>query len=172
MAAAAQFGLNGPLKQHGIARTTLWRLERSAGAGGTRIGALDHQREPALPSPAGCAAASHTADTTATTAVFVLEDSDATRAEWDHRFRLEYTVRLDARTLRTQLTVINRHDDGGDANATFAFTTALHTYFAIADIAAVRVTGLKGLTYTDKMRNAARVRLVWPRLPPHLLALF
>jgi len=97
-------------------------------------------------------------DATSTTAVFVLEDSEATRAEWDHRFRLEYTVRLDARTLRTQLTVINRHD-GGDANATFAFNTALHTYFAVTNIAGVRVTGLKGLVYTDKMRNAARVRL-------------
>ena len=83
----------------------------------------------------------------------MLEDTDATRADWPHRFRLEYTVVLGPRTLRTALHVANRND--ADA---FTFTTALHTYFAVRRIEDVRVVGLHGLRYTDKMRNAAQVR--------------
>lgn len=103
--------------------------------------------------PPAAADHSHEAQAAATTAVFVLEDTDATRADWPHRFRLEYTVVLGPRTLRTALHVANRND--ADA---FTFTTALHTYFAVRRIEDVRVVGLHGLRYTDKMRNAAQVR--------------
>ena len=91
----------------------------------------------------------------------MLEDTDATRAEWPHAFRLEYTVVLSARSLRTALHVVNRGSDQA-----FSFTTALHTYFAVRRIEDVRVVGLKGLRYTDKMRNAAQVATARGRARP------
>jgi D-hexose-6-phosphate mutarotase len=69
------------------------------------------------------------------TAVFVLTDSPATRAVWDHGFLLRYEVTVGATTLRTALTVTNT---GTDA---FRFQALLHTYFSIEDVARVGVSG-------------------------------
>ena len=38
-----------------------------------------------------------------------------------------------------------------------AFTAALHTYYAVPDISAVRVEGLGGAAYTDSLAGGARV---------------
>ncbi|MEI7732623.1 MAG: D-hexose-6-phosphate mutarotase [Verrucomicrobiota bacterium] len=40
-------------------------------------------------------------------------------------------------------------------NEPFTFDTCLHTYFQVGDISAVSVSGLKGLTYLDKVENFA-----------------
>ena len=78
--------------------------------------------------------------------VLALKDSDETRAAWPHSFCARLTVRLAETGLATQFEVTNT------ASAPLSFTGALHTYFAVPDVAACRVTGLKGLRYED---NAA-----------------
>ena len=105
----------------------------------------------------------HEATAAATTAVFVLEDTPETRAEWPHTFVLAYTVTLAARALRTALAVTHR---GAATDAPFSFTAALHTYFAVERIGDVRVTGLHGLRYTDKMRAGAQAGRLAHGAPP------
>jgi glucose-6-phosphate 1-epimerase len=78
-----------------------------------------------------------------------LEDSEATRAIWPHSFACELIVRLAAQRLSIDLAVTNRGD------AAFAFTAALHTYLRVDDIAAARVSGLKGLRYRDSAKGGA-----------------
>lgn len=65
-------------------------------------------------------------------------------------FTAEYVVTLD-RGLNLEFTVRNR-----SADEPFAFESCLHTYFAIGDINAVSITGLKGTEYLDKVANFAR----------------
>ncbi|KAI8839895.1 galactose mutarotase-like domain-containing protein [Chytridium lagenaria] len=72
-------------------------------------------------------------------------------ALWPHPFSLTYTVRLGASTLKTSLGVKNI---GTEA---FSFTTLLHTYFAVNDLANLKVTHLNGLKYADKVANGSFV---------------
>lgn len=73
-----------------------------------------------------------------------LVDSDKTRAQWEHSCNVELSVVV-GETLRMSLTTENTgtHD--------FVIGEALHTYLQIGDIAAVRVTGLEGCEYWDKV---------------------
>ena len=64
---------------------------------------------------------------------------------YDH-FRLAFQLRI-GRTLTMELTVVN------DATVPLVFEEALHTYYAVADIHEVTVTGLEGVTYLDKNDN-------------------
>ena len=81
--------------------------------------------------------------------VLTLSDSDATRALWPHAFLLRYVVTLTDASLCTEMELVN----SGDAPLTF--TAALHTYFAVDDVAAVTVSGLTGLTYEDNAAGGA-----------------
>jgi len=63
---------------------------------------------------------------------------------------VEYAVTVGA-TLAAELTVTNP-----SADQDFTFEMCLHTYFHVGDIAAVSVTGLKGVDYLDKVENFAR----------------
>lgn len=76
------------------------------------------------------------------TLVFTLQDNDATRALWPQAFRATMTLRLGAE-LHLALEVENT-----DAQM-FAMTGALHAYFAVGDINAVRIEGLDGAEYLD-----------------------
>ena len=80
--------------------------------------------------------------------LFTLEDTADTRALWPHRFKLELCVIL-ADSLRMVVRVHNR-----DTTA-FSFQFALHTYFAVADIARVRLQGLRGTRLRDHLRGGA-----------------
>jgi glucose-6-phosphate 1-epimerase len=80
-------------------------------------------------------------------AAFRLAATPATRALWPHDFEATVVVTLGAARLDVALQVANR---GG---ARFAFSAALHTYLRVADIAAVRVTGLAGCGYRDQAAN-------------------
>ncbi|MDH2919063.1 MAG: D-hexose-6-phosphate mutarotase [Sideroxydans sp.] len=73
-----------------------------------------------------------------------LVDSDKTRAQWEHSCNVELSVVV-GETLRMSLTTENTgtHD--------FVIGEALHTYLQISDIASVRVTGLEGCEYWDKV---------------------
>ena len=62
---------------------------------------------------------------------------------------LAYELRL-GRGLSMALTVTNPGD------APIVFEEALHTYFAVGDVRQVRVAGLEGATYVDKVDGAKR----------------
>lgn len=76
-----------------------------------------------------------------------LTDSDATRAFWPHAFQLELTVTVGP-ALEVELLIRN---PGPDA---FTCTDALHSYFAVSDIANATVHGLDGALYLDKASDA------------------
>jgi glucose-6-phosphate 1-epimerase len=77
--------------------------------------------------------------------------SAADRALWPHAAQAGLTVTL-GETLSLALTTTNT---GIDA---FALTQALHTYFAVGDIADVTVEGFDGQGYVDKVGGQARKR--------------
>lgn len=76
-------------------------------------------------------------------------DTDETRAIWDHAFDLELRVTI-GDTLDLALTTRN------NGKVAFPLSQALHTYFAVGDIAKAQVQGLDGRTYIDKMDRSAK----------------
>jgi D-hexose-6-phosphate mutarotase len=73
----------------------------------------------------------------------------ATSEMWPHAFSFRLEV-LVGSELKLTLSAQNRSADA--APLAFAF----HTYFAVPDVAKVRVAGLEGTTFIDKMDNFAR----------------
>jgi glucose-6-phosphate 1-epimerase len=69
---------------------------------------------------------------------------DETKKRWPCDFRLVLRAAFGAE-LRVDLTATNT------GASPFTFEEALHTYFAVGDIAAVRITGLDGVRYADKV---------------------
>jgi len=90
-----------------------------------------------------------TADGTPSIA-FQLNSSPETRAIWNYQFQAEYQVTL-GNELLSKISITNTGD------TEFVFQFALHTYFSVADISAVSIHGLKGLTFIDKTKNCERV---------------
>ena len=84
-------------------------------------------------------------------AVLQLTDDESTRALWPQAFALELTVCVRAARLDVELAATNT---GADA---FGFTAALHTYLAVDDVEAARLTGLEGCRYEDAVTGAERV---------------
>jgi glucose-6-phosphate 1-epimerase len=74
---------------------------------------------------------------------FALRDDESSRVAWPHGFEARLAVTLGATRLTVSLAVRNT------GAAPFRFTGALHTYFAVDDIARVSVTGLAGREYRD-----------------------
>jgi len=74
---------------------------------------------------------------------FTLGPTDMSRGLGFDHFRLAYQLII-GRTLTMQLTVAN------DGAAPLVFEEALHTYYKIADVHEISVTGLEGVTYLDK----------------------
>lgn len=77
----------------------------------------------------------------------VLTENDYTSKMWPHKFKAVYSVSLHGEQLRTDLRVINTDD------SPFDFTAALHSYFEVLHVKQAKVTGLKGLTYLDKVKD-------------------
>ncbi len=75
-------------------------------------------------------------------------DDDGARADFPHAFAARYTVTL-GEALECALAVTNT---GG---APLAYTDALHAYFAVSDVRAVRVRGLEGAPYLDRRGGAS-----------------
>jgi len=73
-----------------------------------------------------------------------LQENEKTRAQWPHACMLDLTVVV-GETLRMELTTENT------GAADFVIGEALHTYFRIGDIGAVRVSGLENCDYWDKV---------------------
>jgi glucose-6-phosphate 1-epimerase len=90
-----------------------------------------------------------TGNDTSLTMTFSLDDGDVVSASWPEPFRAIYSVTF-AQTLLLHFAVQNR------ARHPILFEEALHSYFAISDIAAVTISGLAGSTYVDKTRGERR----------------
>ncbi len=82
-----------------------------------------------------------------TQVVLGLDDTADTRALWPHAFDLSLAITVGA-TLRLALTTRNTD------TTPLTITQALHSYFAVGDIAQTRVQGLDGCAYTDKATGA------------------
>lgn len=91
------------------------------------------------------------AESSATHAVLVLEDTPETRKLWDHAFRAELRVEI-GDALSMALAVENTGD------RVFDFTCALHTYFRVADIARAEVRGLDAVRFHDKVTGERHVQ--------------
>ena len=78
-------------------------------------------------------------------AILRLDADDDTREIWPHRFRAELAVELLAHTIDLTLTVWNRDREP------FAFTAALHTYLAVADVRRARLRGLRGARFESRV---------------------
>ena len=78
-------------------------------------------------------------------------ENEKTRAQWPHSCALGLTVII-GETLRMELATENT------GNSDFTISEALHTYFKISDIGAVRVTGLAGCDYWDKVGGSTLKR--------------
>jgi glucose-6-phosphate 1-epimerase len=72
-----------------------------------------------------------------------LRDDETTRTTWSHRFELTLSVRLHAAQLVVELVCINT------GTSSFAFSAALHSYFAVDAIARTRLEGLQGTRFLD-----------------------
>ena len=75
---------------------------------------------------------------------------DSPSAALFKKFSADYSITIGA-TLAAELTVVNLSPDQD-----FTFENCLHTYFAVGDISAISVTGLKGADYLDQTQNFAR----------------
>lgn len=80
---------------------------------------------------------------------FGLTDNETTRAQWPHASSAELTVTVGA-TLRIELATRN------DSPTAFDLGEALHTYFHISDVAKMRITGLDGCAFLDKVDGFSR----------------
>ena len=74
-----------------------------------------------------------------------LQDSEASRQLWPHRFTLELEATLAAQALHVALQV--RNDD----DQPWSFTGALHSYLHVGEVARTQLHGLAGLTYEDAL---------------------
>ena len=129
-----QFAAEGPLPRHGFARTSLWSL---GGIGRTADGAAE--------------------------ADFVLRDSAATRAIWDHAFKAVLTVSVVARRLAITLRVENAGEQP------LSFTAALHTYLRVHDVTESGIHGLRGTQYRVSGDRALLVDAADPLVLPDFL---
>ena len=78
---------------------------------------------------------------------FGLSDSPESRGLWPHRFALRYRVAVIPGALRVELTTVN------SGSEPFTITAALHSYFGVPSIEAVRIHGFDGSRYLDQLAN-------------------
>ena len=123
-----QFGPFGVLPQHGFARTVRWAVNDDARRDEGELRLRLTHLDVADQRPA------------------------AEVAAWPHAFSLEAIVQVVGDALSVRLEVMNT---GAEP---FAFTAALHPYFAVRDALSVDVEGLSGLTYRDALEAGATVR--------------
>jgi len=80
-----------------------------------------------------------------------LSDSEHTHALWPHHFHLQLELTI-GMSLAVELITTNT------GIAEFAVAEALHTYFQIGDIEGIRVLGLDGAEFVDKVSGGRRAR--------------
>lgn len=84
-----------------------------------------------------------------------MTDADATRAVWPHAFQLELTVTVGP-VLEVELLFRN------PGSSAFTCSGALHSYFAVSDIANAGIHGLDGCVYLDKVASYERFEQTGP----------
>ena len=77
----------------------------------------------------------------------VLTDDDTTRALWPHGFRLELTISVESNRLDLELHAENTGDTA------WSFSAALHTYLAVSELSQVRLQGLIGRRFIDRIHG-------------------
>lgn len=82
---------------------------------------------------------------------FALTSNEKTLAMWPHKFEAKLTVSLSESLTLTM--VVKNVDD-----KPFSFNSAFHTYFAVTDISAASIDGLKGVEYIDCLKNRERFK--------------
>lgn len=80
---------------------------------------------------------------------FGLIETEATRAQWPHASTVQLEVTV-GKALRVELVTRNT------GKAPFVLGEALHTYFHIGDVSKMKITGLEGCDYLDKVGGTAR----------------
>ena len=75
-----------------------------------------------------------------------LNDTEATRSIWNYKFELDVVFTL-SEGLKIELITKNRD------TREFMLTQALHTYFSISDIGAIKIEGLENKTFLDALTN-------------------
>lgn len=83
-----------------------------------------------------------------TRVVLGLVDTDETREIWPHPFKLSIEITV-GDSLKVALLTRNTSDES------FTLSQALHTYFYVGDIGKVKVLGLEGVEYLDKVDGFA-----------------
>lgn len=91
----------------------------------------------------------------ATLLTFRLGGDATTQRWWPHPFALEYRLTI-GDALELELVTRNTGD------AVFTITEALHTYFAVSDVREIRIDGLDGCDYLDKVDDGRRKRQQGP----------
>lgn len=86
------------------------------------------------------------------TASLVLRDNDHSRALWPQAFSALLEVRVSGDALEIRFSVRNTGEKA------FQFTTALHTYLRVDDLAEVDLLGLQGLRYRDSAAGGVERR--------------
>ncbi len=81
-----------------------------------------------------------------------LTDDAASLEQWPHAFALALRVRVAGDTLTMELTCTNT------GTSAWTFTAALHTYLAVHEVAQVRLHGLAGVPFDDRVDAAWRVQ--------------
>lgn len=81
-------------------------------------------------------------------AVYELKENIARLSIWPHVFRAQLRISVAGNSLQLELDIENT----GDTN--FSFSTALHTYLAVNNIADASLHGLQGLYYRDTVSGA------------------
>ncbi len=80
-----------------------------------------------------------------------LTDNAHTRSLWPHAFVADFFIELQSQQLSLRLQVRNCSDDVID------FTSALHSYFAVANIAQTQINGLQMCSYEDALTKKRRM---------------
>ena len=84
----------------------------------------------------------------ATRITMIFEPGEEQQKDWPHQAELTLSITM-GEALEMELTTRNRGETA------FTITQALHTYFHVGDIARVRVEGLEGKEYIDKVAGEA-----------------
>ena len=80
-----------------------------------------------------------------------LTADDATRTLWDAEFEASFTI-----TFGTTLTMTLAVENVGARDV--AYESALHTYLEVGDVARIRISGLEGTPFIDKVDGAREKR--------------
>lgn len=80
---------------------------------------------------------------------FYLPVNDTIKKQWPHSFKLEIHITI-GKTIKIELETNNTGKEP------FTISEALHTYFHISDIQKIKISGLEGSEYMDKVGTPAR----------------